>query len=742
MKRFKRKIAAVLTFAVLLAGFAAPAAAKTASSEKADNVFFYAENAEGKSVLLKVMTLEELKKLAHGQADGNNYWFSGTDNYPAAQYCEGRGFTVNELVEYVKSKSSVNGVESIRFSGKDALKLMATDSYGNYSRSYTCEDLYGVKRYYFEGLYDEKKGWNTGWEAGGGDGSKYGLTLEEYNSVYKNNDPYYANKRSVFQNGLEMPVILAAESYSGRTAGQTLISSTEPGIASYIKANGGIAAGSLKHVITDDYVLRLCIPMTEADLMAAHRTAYDNFKWIYNMRLDMVNAPRIQSLGTVVEPVPSFSLNGDKLTVSFSCATAGASVYYGFEGAAQTLYTAPVTIDVAGRNLESDPVTVYAAAVKEGYDDAGVLMYKYPGIAPAFKTVYSGMSGESLTFSAADHVSSADWNAWTAAVNFITMKAPSESGYTAVNRTKYRINRNEKSITFDSSLFTETGSYSFVFHATKYADKRVSAVMKKAAPALSAADSFVFGQAITVRFGDTGYSDGLSVYVSDGNGKRTMISSGYLDRTQKGQASVKPEYFTANSSGISGAGVYTLEFVNNSYSPSSQTVKITLTGGYTDVPANAWYYTYVTELSESGVINGMGNGRFAPQGTVTWGQALKLLMLAAGYEEQAKTSAHWASGYLTRAAEDGLTGYSGSLDAAISRLDFCKAAAKALKAETALTVSPFADTNDTDVLALNELGIINGMADGRFAPANTLTRAEISKIIWCIQNLGEEGKQK
>jgi len=34
--------------------------------------------------------------------------------------------------------------------------------------------------------------------------------------------------------------------------------------------------------------------------------------------------------------------------------------------------------------------------------------------------------------------------------------------------------------------------------------------------------------------------------------------------------------------------------------------------------------------------------------------ALKLIMLAAGYEEQAPTGTHWASGYMTRAQEDKL----------------------------------------------------------------------------------------
>ena len=41
----------------------------------------------------------------------------------------------------------------------------------------------------------------------------------------------------------------------------------------------------------------------------------------------------------------------------------------------------------------------------------------------------------------------------------------------------------------------------------------------------------------------------------------------------------------------------------------------------------------------------------------------------------------------------------------------------------------FSDCSDADVLALVAAGVIDGYPDGTFKPANTLTRAEISKII-------------
>lgn len=605
------------------------AQAKTISSAKGENIFFYAENAAGKSVLLKVIPLSDLKTLAHGQLTngltgtdtGKNYYISTTDNYPTTQYCEARGITVPELVDYVKKVTTVSGASGLSFSGSDAIDLMATDSYGSYSRSWTYDQLYGVNRYYFEGLYDAATGWKTAWEIAGEDNSKFGIDLDTYNLKYKDTDPYYADKRSVFNAGILTVPILATESLSGRTTSAALNASTELGIADYITANHGTVAGSLSKALEDTWSLRLSLPMTEADLMAAHRTAYDNFKWIYNVRLDMESAPNIVSQGTVAAPQASVKVSGDAktLTITLSCATPGATIYYSYDGAPQIPYTVPLTVDITGRNLSASPVTFYMTAVKEGYDDAGVITAKYPGLSPAFASLYSGMTGQNVVFSAASGVAASDWSAWTSVLTSVTLKTPSVNGYLTIDKSKYTIDNTAMSITFDKTLFPDAGSYSFIFHASKYADKNVSLAMKKSAPAVTATGPYYIGGNITLTFPDNGYQGGLTVYLKLADGTAPMISPTYLDRMVAGKVTIKAAYFDSSSCKITEPGTYTLELSNTSYSPDTQSVSITVQegSGFSDVTPGFWYFDAVKYVSGAGLFSGTGDRLFSPDAPMT-----------------------------------------------------------------------------------------------------------------------------
>ena len=53
------------------------------------------------------------------------------------------------------------------------------------------------------------------------------------------------------------------------------------------------------------------------------------------------------------------------------------------------------------------------------------------------------------------------------------------------------------------------------------------------------------------------------------------------------------------------------------------------------------------------------------------------------------------------------------------------------------SVKPFTDTNDASVQALNAAGIVEGYfsnGTSTFKPNNTLTRGQVSAIVWRMRN--------
>ena len=192
--------------------------------------------------------------------------------------------------------------------------------------------------------------------------------------------------------------------------------------------------------------------------------------------------------------------------------------------------------------------------------------------------------------------------------------------------------------------------------------------------------------------------------------------------------SVSIPYVALNSSGTAMAmGQFSIGVVSN--------VK-----KFRDVATTTWCYKYVTELSSANIISGYSNGSFQEKNTITYGAALKLIMLAAGYGEQAPTvKGSTFSGYLAKAKADGLVTGNPKLNGSITRLQIAQIASKALKLSTTnlSNKKPFTDTNDVYVQALNAAGIIEGyFSNGTsiYKPNSTLTRGQVSAIVWRMRN--------
>lgn len=227
-------------------------------------------------------------------------------------------------------------------------------------------------------------------------------------------------------------------------------------------------------------------------------------------------------------------------------------------------------------------------------------------------------------------------------------------------------------------------------------------------------------------------------YVSDKSLKTLTDTLRYLACDEKGEFLYMGEIvFTCER----GEAVYTKSFADVS----------------ADATGDAWFYTELMDLAELGIISGYeekvdGETVFSyrPKNNVSYGEALKMIMLAVGYEEQAKTSSHWASGYLDKAINDKLVSavltYE-RLDEPVSRRMIAQIVARAMKLpKSTRTESPFSDVPMNSsyisyILSVYDAGIMIGNADGTFGyefnkdtGKGVFTRAQMAVVVWRIYN--------
>ncbi len=152
---------------------------------------------------------------------------------------------------------------------------------------------------------------------------------------------------------------------------------------------------------------------------------------------------------------------------------------------------------------------------------------------------------------------------------------------------------------------------------------------------------------------------------------------------------------------------------------------------FKDVKVSSWFGKYVIDLYNDGIINGTSTTTYAPNDTLTWAAALKLLLVSNGDLKAADaTGADWSKNAIAKAAELGLVAADLDGAKAISRLEFCQVAAKLNKLAESKTESKFTDCTDGYVMALVDAKVISGMTETTFEPAASLTRAQIAKILY------------
>ncbi|MBO5099232.1 MAG: S-layer homology domain-containing protein, partial [Clostridia bacterium] len=172
--------------------------------------------------------------------------------------------------------------------------------------------------------------------------------------------------------------------------------------------------------------------------------------------------------------------------------------------------------------------------------------------------------------------------------------------------------------------------------------------------------------------------------------------------------------------------------------------------GFSDMAEYAWAEAAVKALSDDGVITGIGNNMFNPEGIVTREQIAKMIVSAfnvldndaiAEYDDV--DTAGWAYRFIASAKKTGLmNGFSDTEFAplsAVTREDLCvilyrATVRKGTKYNTKKSdFTDFADISDYAVDSVEYMagaGIVNGFEDGTFDPKAPATRAQAAVLIY------------
>lgn len=176
-----------------------------------------------------------------------------------------------------------------------------------------------------------------------------------------------------------------------------------------------------------------------------------------------------------------------------------------------------------------------------------------------------------------------------------------------------------------------------------------------------------------------------------------------------------------------------------------------VTGEYmfSDVNTSHWFCTAVNAMAKGGLVQGVGNGRFAPQDTLTYAQFCQILARAQGLET-GEQNGYWAykaikscrdKGYVIDLGDYTSANYDVAMprEAAVAGMFRAKATElyAAGKVGTSITdkhIPDYAKIDDNyknDILDAYNSGITNGMDSNRtFNPKGILTRAEVCQLFY------------
>jgi len=175
--------------------------------------------------------------------------------------------------------------------------------------------------------------------------------------------------------------------------------------------------------------------------------------------------------------------------------------------------------------------------------------------------------------------------------------------------------------------------------------------------------------------------------------------------------------------------------------------------GYSDIKVSNWAYDAVAAMSDKSIVKGYPDGSFKPGNTVTYGEFIKMALIAgSGQDAGNSSSGHWALNYYNKALEQNyFTNYDiskGQLSDPITRSDMALIISAILgdvkienydEIQKGIKDITYQTKHEYDITKAYASGILTGYPDSTFQPKKTLTRAESATVIY---RLVDESKRE
>ena len=177
---------------------------------------------------------------------------------------------------------------------------------------------------------------------------------------------------------------------------------------------------------------------------------------------------------------------------------------------------------------------------------------------------------------------------------------------------------------------------------------------------------------------------------------------------------------------------------------TESTAQPTTPQAFTDVPASAWYASSVADVQQYGIIQGVGNGRFSPDSTLSLAQAITMAARTYAYTNGLTITdngaGNWYEPYLRFAAEHGIcargefgTDYSAPCSRLVMAQLFCRVfpqnTANQLNDVTVLPDVANTPANQSVFFLYRQGVLVGNDKKGTFTPDDSITRAQTAAIL-------------